>query len=71
MSESELPPPRVRGQRSSTCKRCEGAIRFYPPPTSSGAPLVTSGPEPGMWVHLDSADWGADPHDAVPQDEDA
>ena len=69
---SELPPPRVRGQRSSTCKVCEGAIRFYPRPLSSGPePLLTSGPEPGAWVHLDELAWRNNPHEPVPQDEDA
>jgi hypothetical protein len=69
---SELPPPRVRGQRASTCKVCEGAIRFYPRPlASSEEPLLTSGPEPGMWAHLVESDWRADPHESVPQDADA
>lgn len=69
---SELPPPRVRGQRPSTCKveGCGEPIRFYPRPVSSGEPLATSGPEPGNWVHLVPAAALAG-HEAVPQDEDA
>jgi hypothetical protein len=71
MSESELPPARVRGQRSSTCKVCERPIRFYPRPLSSGEPLATSGPEPGQWAHLEASAWRENPHEAVPADEDA
>lgn len=65
---SELPPPRVRGQRSGTCKTCKaagrrGAIRYYPRPGAA------AGEPAGAWSHMVRSDWTEDPHDPVPDED--
>lgn len=61
---SELPPPRVRGQRTGKCRKCDGALRYYPRP---GAAEDTAGPEVvGQWAHVDRRDWLDDPHEPDP-----
>lgn len=65
---SELPPPRVRGQRSGKCRTCKGAIRFYPRPLA-GAENLLGEPPAGMWAHLDRGDWQLNPHEPVPEED--
>ena len=60
---SELPPPRVRGQRSGTCRKCDGAIRFYPRPGPAGLEGE------GQWVHMSRGDWLENPHEPEPAEE--
>lgn len=72
---SELPPPRVKGQRSATCLTCKAAgrtghIRYYPRP---GVDEDTAAADEavGNWVHLDRADWVDDPHEPLPDEGEA
>lgn len=68
---SELPPPRVKGQRSSTCQRCDGHIRYYPRP-GVDEDTALADEAVGNWAHMDRADWVDDPHEPVPvEDEEA
>lgn len=65
MSESELPPPRVRGQRSGKCRKCDGPIRYYPRP-GVDEDTAEADEAVGNWAHMNSADWLDDPHEPDP-----
>lgn len=61
---SELPPARVRGQRSGKCRTCDGALRYYPRP---GVDEDTADAETvGQWAHMSVLDWRDNPHEPDP-----
>ena len=66
---SELPPPRVHGEKNGECQECHGRIHFWPAPAAGDRDPIEGTPVEGEWRHLDAADWLDNPHEPIPVEE--
>ena len=62
-----VPENNPRRQRAGRCKVCQGAARFYPKPLDQAA-VAADADAVSEWVHLNPADWLANPHPVDPDE---